>query len=66
MYLNIINNIKIENRRNRKNLTIIKKEEKEEDENTKDEITFSEQYDLRPYYSLFYGDLTNDWIYLKP
>ena len=65
MYLNIINNIKLENSRKRNNLPIDKSHDREEtDEN--EEITLLPHDEPRSYFSLFYGDLTKNWIYLKP
>ena len=65
MYLNIINNIKLENSRKKKNVPIINSEE-EKDNEEKEVIAQSRYEEIKPYFTLFYGDLTKNWIYLKP
>ena len=64
MYLNIINNINIENNRKNKNYSLTK-EEKVEDENNLDDFELEPKLSLQSYYSIFYGELTNNWIYLR-
>ena len=64
MYLNILNNISFENKRKSKKFInnneeyLVKDEEKDMNVITKNLSC--------PYYSLFYGNLTNNWIKLKP
>tara|TARA_Y100000385_G_C12714868_1_gene476132 strand:- start:366 stop:563 length:198 start_codon:yes stop_codon:yes gene_type:complete len=65
MYLNIINNINIE--KNRKNKEFFnEKEENADDEKDIEENNFNAQINLKSYYSIFYGELTNNWIHLRP
>ena len=64
MYLNIINNINIENNRKNKDF-FYEKEKTIEDEKTIEECNFNTQINLKSYYSIFYGELTNNWIHLK-
>ena len=59
MYLNIVNNLSFGNNRN-KNITIRKKEESNEYEHESIETSVSD-YDLF-YNSIFYGQLTQNWI----
>jgi len=65
MYLNIINNINIENNRKNKD-SFYEKEETIEDEKNIEEGNFNAQINLKSYYSIFYGELTNNWIHLRP
>ena len=65
MYLNIINNINIENNRKNKD-SFYEKEETIEDEKNIEEDSFNAPTNLKSYYSIFYGELTNNWIHLKP
>ena len=64
MYLNIINNINIENKRKNKDI-FYDKEESIEDEKDILEDNLQSQTNLKSYYSIFYGELTNNWIYLR-
>ena len=64
MYLNIINNINIENNRKNKDIFYEKEENKEEDKNI-EEDNLKPQIILKSYYSIFYGELTNNWINLR-
>ena len=59
MYLNIVNNLSFDNKRN-KNIVIRKKEDSNEDEHKSLDIADSD-YDLF-YNSIFYGQLTQNWI----
>ena len=65
MYLNIINNINIENNRKNKDF-LYEKEEITEDEKHIEEGDSNTQINIKSYYSIFYGELTNNWIHLKP
>ena len=65
MYLNIINNINIENNRKNKD-SFYEKEETIEDEKNIEGDNFNTKINLKSYYSIFYGELTNNWIHLKP
>ena len=65
MYLNIINNINIENKRKHKKI-YISKEEKQSNEEEQSNNAFSEDFEINTYYSIFYGELTKNWIMLKP
>jgi hypothetical protein len=65
MYLNIINNINIENNRKKKDY-FYEKEETIEGEKNIEEGNFNAQINLKSYYSIFYGELTNNWIHLRP
>ena len=65
MYLNIINNINIENKRKHKKI-YISKEEKQSNEEEQSNNTFLEDFEINTYYSIFYGELTKNWIMLKP
>ena len=64
MYLNIINNINIENKRKNKDI-FYDKEESIEDEKDILEDNLQSKINLKSYYSIFYGELTNNWIYLR-
>mgnify|MGYP001186893065 FL=1 len=59
MYLNIVNNLSFENKRN-KNIVIRKKDDNNEDEHKSLDIANSD-YELF-YNSIFYGQLTQNWI----
>jgi len=59
MYLNIVNNLSFENKRN-KNIVIKKKDDKNEDEHNSLDNEGSD-YELF-YNSIFYGQLTQNWI----
>ena len=63
MYLNIINNIRHESKRKNKNTNYLLEQEKN---NLEDEATqISNDNDSFIYYSVFYGDLTKNWIKLN-
>ena len=64
MYLNIINNINIENNRKNKDSFYEKKESIEIEKNI-EEDNLQSQIKLRSYFSIFYGELTNNWIHLR-
>ena len=64
MYLNIINNINIENNRKNKDY-LYEKEKTIEGEENIEEGNFNAQMNLNSYYSIFYGELTNNWIHLR-
>ena len=64
MYLNIINSINIENNRKRNNFSDNNEKEVKKD-NEYEESIISENINLKSYYSIFYGELTNNWILLK-
>ena len=59
MYLNIINNIRQEGKRKNKKIDYSFEDEK----NNSSQI--SNDNDSFTYYSVFYGDLTKNWIKLK-
>ena len=63
MYLNIINNIRHESKRKRKKIDYSVEQEKNNLENEVSQI--SNEYPDFLYYSVFYGDLTKNWINLK-
>ena len=63
MYLNIINNIRHESKRKSKKTDYLNEKEKSNLENQSSQITNNNTSFL--YYSLFYGDLTKNWIKLK-
>ena len=63
MYLNIINNISYESKRKSKKTYYSLQEEKNNLENETSQIT-NDNADFL-YYSVFYGDLTKNWIKLK-
>ena len=63
MYLNIINNIRHESKRKSKKTDYSLEQEKKDLENEVIQIT-DDNSDLL-YYSVFYGDLTKNWIKLK-
>ena len=64
MYLNIINNISYESKR--KNKKLLESDNKDTSEEINEEIDSINQKYVRSYYSIFYGDLTKNWIKLKP
>ena len=64
MYLNIINNINIENKRKHKKI-YISKEEKQSNEEEQSNNAFLEDFEINTYYSIFYGELTKNWIMLS-
>ena len=59
MYLNILNNIRQEGKRKNKKIDNSFKQEK----NNSSQI--ANDNDSFTYYSVFYGDLTKDWIKVK-
>ena len=61
MYLNIINNIKHESKKKIKNYYHTPEHKKDHNEDELSEIN----NDIMDYYSVFYGDLTKNWIKLK-
>ena len=63
MYLNIINNIRHESKRKSKKTDYLLEEEKNNLENESGQINNYDPDFL--YYSVFYGDLTKNWIKLK-
>ena len=63
MYLNIINNIRHESKRKSKKTDYLNEKEKSNLENQSSQITNNNTSFL--YYSLFYGDLTKNWIKLN-
>ena len=63
MYLNIINNIRHESKRKSKKIDYSVEQEKNNLENEVSQI--SNEYPDFLYYSVFYGDLTKNWINLK-
>ena len=63
MYLNIINNIRHEAKRKNKKIDFSIEQEKNDLENNSSQIT--NDNDSFIYYSVFYGDLTKNWIRLK-
>jgi hypothetical protein len=63
MYLNIINNIRHESKRKNKNTDYLLEQEKNNLENVSSQI--SNDNDSFIYYSVFYGDLTKNWIKLN-
>ena len=63
MYLNIINNISNESKRKSKKTEYLLKEDKN---NLENKISQTPDYNTSfLYYSVFYGDLTKNWIKLK-
>ena len=64
MYLNIINNIKYENKRKSKKITVSEVQDESIEQN--DEKELIDKSTVASYYSIFYGDLTKNWINLKP
>ena len=63
MYLNIINNIRHEGKRKSKKINYSLEQEKNDLENSSGQI--ANENDNFNYYSVFYGDLTKNWIKLK-
>ena len=63
MYLNIINNIRHESKRKNKKTDYFIEKEKNNLENEFSQITNGNANFL--YYSVFYGDLTKNWIKLN-
>ena len=63
MYLNIINNIRHESKRKNKNTDYLLEQEKNNLENESSQISNDNASFL--YYSVFYGDLTKNWIKLN-
>ena len=63
MYLNIINNIRHESKRKSKKTDYLLEQEKNNLENESSQIT--NDNDSFIYYSVFYGDLTKNWIKLN-
>ena len=63
MYLNIINNIRHEGKRKSKKINYSLEQEKNDLENSSGQI--ANENDSFNYYSVFYGDLTKNWIKLK-
>ena len=62
MYLNIINNIRHEGKRKSKKIDYSVEQEKYDLENNSSQIANDD--DTLTYYSVFYGDLTKNWIKL--
>ena len=63
MYLNIINNISHESKRKNKKTDYLLEQEKNDLENESSQISNDNASFL--YYSVFYGDLTKNWIKLN-
>ena len=63
MYLNIINNISHESKRKNKKKDYLPEEEKGNLDNEFSQITNDNACFI--YYSVFYGDLTKNWIKLN-
>ena len=63
MYLNIINNIRGDSKRKNKKTDNLLKQENNNSENESSGIT--KDNDCILYYSVFYGDLTKNWIKLN-
>ena len=63
MYLNIINNIRHESKRKNKNTDYLLEQEKNNLENVSSQISNDNVNSI--YYSVFYGDLTKNWIKLN-
>ena len=62
MYLNIINNIRHEGKRKSKKIDYSVEQEKYDLENNSSQIANDDE--ILTYYSVFYGDLTKNWIKL--
>ena len=63
MYLNIISNINHESKRKmKKNEDLVDREKSKKEDYS---ILINNNGDRYLYYSVFYGDLTNDWIQLN-
>ena len=65
MYLNIINNIDLDNKRKNKKYKMLN-DANVKDKNDNIDVSLNDYSEIRNYYSLFYGDLTKNWIQLKP
>lgn len=63
MYLNIINNIRHDSKRKNKNKDYLIEQEKNNFENVSSQISNDNASSI--YYSVFYGDLTKNWIKLN-
>ena len=63
MYLNIINNIRYKSNRKSKKTDYSLEQEKHNLENESSQIT-NDSFNFL-YYSVFYGELTKNWINLK-
>tara|TARA_B100000886_G_C20365004_1_gene466930 strand:- start:952 stop:1146 length:195 start_codon:yes stop_codon:yes gene_type:complete len=63
MYLNIINNINRESNKKSKKIDDILEQDKDKVENNS--AQFTNYNDNFFYYSIFYGDLTKNWIKLR-
>ena len=63
MYLNIINNIKHESKEKSKKMDNSIEQRNKDLENVSSQITNDNENFI--YYSVFYGDLTKNWIKLK-
>tara|TARA_X000000950_G_scaffold280439_1_gene375079 strand:+ start:120 stop:314 length:195 start_codon:yes stop_codon:yes gene_type:complete len=63
MYLNIINNIRHESKRKSKKTDYSLEQEKNDLESEINKV--NSDSDSLLYYSVFYGDLTKNWINLK-
>ena len=63
MYLNIINNIRHESKRKNKNTDYLLEQEKKNLEDESSQISNDNASFI--YYSVFYGDLTKNWIKLN-
>ena len=63
MYLNIINNIRHESKRKNKKTDYLLEQEKNNLENESSQISNDNASFI--YYSVFYGDLTKNWIKLN-
>ena len=59
MYLNIVNNLSLANKRN-KSIIPLRKEDESTEDNNNTEITFT-GYEVL-YNSIFYGQLTQNWL----
>ena len=62
MYLNIINNTSFENRRNKNKSPNEDKEELSESNEVVIENVFSEKIISNSFNSIFYGELTKNWL----
>ncbi len=63
MYLNIINNIRHDSKRKNKNKDYLIEQEENNFENVSSQISNDNASSI--YYSVFYGDLTKNWIKLN-
>ena len=64
MYLNIINNINHESKRKSKKIEYFPEQDKNDIEDKSDQM-LNDNNDSFFYYSVFYGDLTKNWINLR-